>query len=152
MLLIRMKQFIALMLLLLPFLANAQHNDTPKYLLQPFGDTIHTAATPQKSPLEIKWEEQTLSGQNATTEKVTVGFFTTGKNAGVYAFHTIAPRGTILRVRNLNNDRIVYVKVLGPLPLTAAFKGCALGLSSDAKALLGVRDTKAFCEISYLSY
>lgn len=152
MILFRMKKLIAIILFLAPLSALAQHNDTPKYVLPPFGDTTHTPVVPQKSPLELKWDEQTLSGQNATVEKVSAGFFTTGKNAGVYAFHATAARGTILKVRNLNNDHVVYVKVLGPLPQTTAFKGCALGLSSDVKALLGVRDTKAFCEISYLSY
>lgn len=147
-----MKKLIITLLLLAPVVAIAQHHtDTAKYVMPPFGDTAHMAAL-QKSPLELKWEEQTSLGQNATIEKATAGFFTTGRNAGVYAFHATAARGTILKVRNLNNDRIVYVKVLGPLPQTTAFRGCTLGLSSDAKALLGVRDTKAFCEISYLSY
>jgi hypothetical protein len=148
-----MKKFIAIILLCAPGLVHAQyHSDTAKYVMPPFGDTARVVAAPQKSPIELLWDQQTASGQNALVEKVTAGFFTTGKNAGVYAFHATAARGTILKVRNLNNDRVVYVKVLGPLPQTTAFKGCALGLSSAAKALLGVRDTKAFCEISYLSY
>lgn len=146
-----MKLLILLLLLLQSQLLFAQHSDTPKYVMPPYGDTTQ-AATQPKSPLELQWEQQTVNGQNAVVEKATVGFFATGKNAGIYAFHTAAPRGTIVKVRNMNNDHVIYVKVLGPLPNTKAFAGCSLGLSNDAKATLGVRNTKAFCEISYMGY
>ena len=35
---------------------------------------------------------------------------------------------------------------------TKQYAGCVLGLSSGAKGALGVRETKAFCEMSYAGY
>jgi LysM repeat protein len=128
--------------------------DTPKYILPPSTDKLPAdPPVPKFNPtLSDLWNEQTLNGMNATTEKVTAGFFSTGKGAAMYAFHNSAARGTILKVQNMNNGRAIYVKVLGILPSTKAFLGCSLGLSSAAKAALDVRDQKAFCEISYASY
>jgi hypothetical protein len=132
--------------------------DTPKYLMGP----IDTAKAPSVEPSPIVnptlaqlWKEQTVDGSSAVTEKGSVGFYTaSAKAAGanIYAFSNTAARGTIMQVRNLNNGRIIYVKVLGPLPETKAFAGCILGLSSEAKSALGVRETKAFCELSYVGY
>src|ERR1051325_459447 len=90
-----------------------RHTDTPKYVMRPIQDSVKIPAP--KSALEQAWEAQTQSGTNAITENATVGFFATGKGASMYAFHSTAPRGTILKVRNLNNDQTIYVKVLGPL-------------------------------------
>jgi hypothetical protein len=140
-----MKRLVLLILLLQSLPLFAQHADSAKYVMPPPADTAHV-----KSALELAWEQQTQQGLNAMVEKATAGFFNTGRNAGIYAFYTTAPRGTVLKVRNLNNDRIIYVKVLGPLPNTKAFAGCTLGLSNDAKTALDVRNTRVLCEISYM--
>ncbi len=123
------------------------------YLLPPQHGTDTTGTTaPPKSALQLLWEEQTLTGTAALTEKATAGFFSTGKGAGIYAFHNTAPRGAVMQVKNLNNDRTIYVKVLGPIPATKPFRGCTLALSNAAKVSLDVRDFKAYCEISYMGY
>jgi len=88
-------------------------------------------------------------------EKGTAAFYAiTSPAAGAadYAFHNNAARGAVIRVKNINNGRVVFVKVLGPLPSTKQYAGCIIGLSDKAKALLGVHDTKAFCELSYGGY
>lgn len=154
-----MKRFLLALIMFLPTSLLAQikvTGDTPKYLLpppviqeMPIRDSVMHI---KRLPLQSEWEEQTAFGTNALTEKVTAGFFSTGKGAGIYAFHNSAARGTVLQVKNLNNDRVIYVKVLGQVPVTRAFRGCSLGLSSGAKSALAVRDLKAYCEISYLSY
>ena len=151
-----MKKILFVLLAMLPLAAAAQQNgDTPLYVLPPFGDSGLTAvdsAAPPKSALELEWDDQTLEGVNAHSEKVTAGFYHTTAQAGIYAFYTEASRGRVLRVRNLNNDAVVFVKVIAALPLRTAFKGCSLGLSNEAKAALGVRDNKAFCEVSYADF
>ncbi|MEO6831557.1 MAG: hypothetical protein ABI378_04640 [Chitinophagaceae bacterium] len=133
----------------------------PKYILPASTDTIEeivsidTAIILQKSPLEIEWETQTDSGQNAIQEKGTAGFFPMNGHAvgaGIYAFHSTAARGTVIRVRNLNNNAVAFVKVLGPLPDSKRFSGCIIGLSDKIKTALGVQENKAFCELSYVGY
>lgn len=169
-----MKQvfFLALCCMSFSLQASAQTQDSgrriPKYILPPSNhsssdiaaaDTTilsnDTALILQKSPLEIEWETQTDSGQNSTLAKGTAGFFPMNGHAvgaGIYAFHSTAARGTIIRVRNLNNNAVVFVKVLGPLPDSKRFAGCIIGLSDKMKVALGVRESKAFCELSYVGY
>lgn len=131
----------------------------PKYLISAPPDTqqmrVDTGSVAHKSALELEWDTQTDTGRIAVVEKGTAGFFpihmpTAG--AGIYAFHLSAAKGTIIRVRNLNNDSVVFVKVLGPLPDAKRYAGCVIGLSNKIKAALGARDSKAFCELSYISY
>jgi LysM repeat protein len=133
-------------------------HDTPKYVM---GSIDTFSLPPVEPPVVINptlgqlWKEQTVDGANAVVEKGSVGFYTvTGHAAGanIFAFSNTAPRGTVMRVRNLNNGHYIYVKVLGPLPDTKPFAGCILGLSNAAKSALGVRETKAFCELSYMGY
>lgn len=139
--------------------------DTPKYVLQRdhtttppvVMDTADTTAapTPPVSTIEALFKEQTQNGQNIVFEKGSAAFFNLSgqaKGAAVFAFHNKAAKGSVIRVKNLNNGRVVFVKVLGPLPLTKQYYNCIIGLSGSAKAALGVRDTKAFCELSYAGY
>lgn len=148
-----LKKILLSLMLMLPLCALAQQKtDTPLYLMPAFGTDTTRQLLPKKSALELLWEQQTVGGQNAITEKATAGFYSTGAGAGVYAFHDTAPRGSVLRVKNLNNDRVIYVKVLAPIPVTKQFKGCTLGLTNSAKAALGAHDAKIFCEISYMGY
>jgi hypothetical protein len=151
-----MKKILFVVLALLPLLSIAQQKgDSPLYVLPPFGDEAGTVlhdTVAVKSPLEVEWDDQTLNGVNAHSEKVTAGFYHTAPQAGIYAFYTEVSRGRVLRVRNLNNDSVVFVKVVGALPLRTAFKGCSLGLSNEAKAALDVRDNRAFCEVSYADF
>ncbi len=151
-----MKHLRIILALLAPVISHAQQRtDTPNYLLPPVQQQMpirDSVMVIRKLPLQGEWEAQTAYGASAVTETATAGFFSTGKGGGIYAFHNTAPRGSILRVRNINNERIVYVKVLGPMPLTKQLKGCTLALSNAAKVALDVRDFKAYCEISYLGY
>jgi hypothetical protein len=132
-----------------------QDDDTAEYILMPPEVTVATPKTDIPQALEQLWMEQTVDGQNVVTEKGTAGFFSINGNAvgaDLYAFHNAAARGTVLRVRNINNGRTIYVKVLGPVPETKQYAGCVLGLSDRAKAALGVQETKMFCEMSYAGY
>lgn len=109
------------------------------------------SALVDKSEAEILYDAQTINGTNIATEKGPAAFFTS-KNPGAsyyYAFHNNSPRGTIIKVRNTNNGKTVFVKVLGPIPTTGLYHNCIIGISSRARAKLGVRDEKAWCELTY---
>ena len=144
--------------------------DTPKYVMQQqqppvrtepvqqpeeMPDTAVSEPVPHPQTIDELFKEQTQDGQNVVWEKGSAAFFgLTGqaKGAAVFAFHNKAAKGAVIRVKNMNNGRIVYVKVLGPLPMTKQYYNCIIGLSNSAKAALGVRDAKAFCELSYAGY
>ncbi len=148
-----MKQLLLLLLIAQPMLLQAQTQKDSLDNMMPAGRQGWMNATDSviapKSPMEKEWDAQTVDGTNLRTEKATAGFYQTTPQAGIYAFYTDAPRGKVLRIRNVNNDSVTFVKVIGPLPQRRVFKGCSLGLSNEAKEALGVRDNKAMCEVSY---
>lgn len=110
------------------------------------------ASAPPKSALEQQFSDQTFNGTYLTTEKGPVAFFPSagGTVNGVhYAFHNSAARGSIVRVHNPGTGKTVFVKVIGTLPATKQYAGALIGISAAAKGALGVRDTRAWCEVSY---
>lgn len=65
------------------------------------------------------------------------------------ALHRSLPIGTNLEVRNLMNNQVVYVKVVGKLPNTGLNKNLLLRLSQPAYDQLGILDSKSRVEVSY---
>lgn len=114
-------------------------------------------AEPRKidETVELKdlWEDQTMGGKNGVIEKGSAGFYKVQtEEAAWLAFHNTASRGSVIRVRNINNGKVIFVKVVGPIPAGKRFYGCTLGLSNVAKNALGVAENKVFCELNYAGY
>ncbi len=65
------------------------------------------------------------------------------------ALHRTLPIGTNLEVRNLMNNQVVHVKVVGKLPDTGLNKNLLLRLSQSAYDQLGILDSKSRVEVSY---
>ncbi len=65
------------------------------------------------------------------------------------ALHRSLPIGTNLEVRNLMNNQVVHVKVVGRLPGTGINKNLLLRLSQPAYDQLGILDSKSRVEVSY---
>lgn len=71
------------------------------------------------------------------------------KTTRYLALHRTLPIGTNLEVRNLMNNQIVHVKVVGKLPNTGLNKNLLLRLSQPAFDQLGILDSKSRVEVSY---
>jgi LysM repeat protein len=65
------------------------------------------------------------------------------------ALHRSLPIGTELAVRNLMNNLVVYVKVVGKLPDTGTNKNVLIRLSQPAFEKLGILDSKSRVEVSH---
>lgn len=65
-----------------------------------------------------------------------------------YAFHRTAPMGSVLQVRNLMNDRVVYLKVIGKLPESSQGKNVIIQISGAAAKYLNVLDVKFLVEVA----
>lgn len=65
------------------------------------------------------------------------------------ALHRSLPIGTNLEVRNLMNNQVVHVKVVGKLPDTGLNANLLLRLSQPAYSQLGILDSKSRVEVSY---
>lgn len=118
-------------------------------------DTVQNVDTLVAKPaegLEQQYIDQTAEGANVVTETGTAAFFPSSGKGPLYAFHNMAPRGSIIKVHNPGTDQTVYVKVLGPLPGTKQYANAIIGISGAARAALGVKDSRAWCELSYAGY
>jgi len=66
-----------------------------------------------------------------------------------FGLHRTAPTGTIVRVTNKMNRRIVFVKVVGRLPDTGDNGGILMKISKAAAEKLGVIDAKFQAELAW---
>jgi LysM repeat protein len=68
-----------------------------------------------------------------------------------YAMHKTAPIGTVLKVRNLMNDKVAYVKVVGKLQDNDNNRNTIVKVSGATAKYLEVIDPKFLVEISYVN-
>jgi LysM repeat protein len=66
------------------------------------------------------------------------------------ALHKTAPIGTIMQVKNVMNDQVVYVRVIGKLPDAGGSDKVVVRLSKKACQKLGAIDQKFRVELSYM--
>ncbi len=66
-----------------------------------------------------------------------------------YALHNNAPIGSIIKVRNMMNNRIIYAKVIGTLTESEVNEKVVIKLSSGASETLNVLDKRFASEITY---
>ena len=65
-----------------------------------------------------------------------------------YAMHKSAPIGSVLMVRNLMNNRVVYAKLIGKLPNNKSNENIVVKLSAGAARYLNVLDDRFVVELS----
>ena len=70
--------------------------------------------------------------------------------ASLSVLHNQLPVGGIVKIENPMNDRIVYAKVVGPIPETSLAEGSIIMLSPNVAYGLGVLDTRFFARVHYL--
>ena len=66
-----------------------------------------------------------------------------------YCFHNTAEPGTIIKITNNANGKVVYAKVLDAIPDIKQNTGLLLRISNSAADELGVSENKFDCSISY---
>jgi LysM repeat protein len=104
------------------------------------------------SDAEMTYMKQTQNETKLQTEKGPAVFFdmTSGKTGSVFlGFHNNVARGTIIKVYNPGTGKAVFVKILGPLPETKQYYNSIMGISSDAKEALGIKENRLWCDLSF---
>jgi rare lipoprotein A (peptidoglycan hydrolase) len=71
-------------------------------------------------------------------------------SAKYLALHRTAPVGTLVLVRNDENNQSIWVKVIGRLPDTGVNDNVLIKLSARAFAKLGTSDRRFRAEVSYV--
>ncbi len=102
--------------------------------------------------LEEAYIQDKNKGKSLMTARGTITWINT-ENAKMsdsyFALHKTAPIGSIVRVTNLVNKRVVFVKVIGKLPETSDNLNIALKLSTAAKKALLLNGDKAYVDIEF---
>ncbi len=68
-----------------------------------------------------------------------------------YALHNNAPIGSVIKVRNLMNNRIIYAKVIGTLSESEVQEKVTVKLSAGAAEKLNVLDNRFVAEINFFT-
>lgn len=124
--------------------------------------------TPDNVPIEIKWMPTVqTAGFKPVGKLPAIGISETERhkdelaeaglaeliegtegNPKFLALHRTAPVGTILKIKNEMNNRVVFVRVMGKLPQTALNNKLAVKISKSAYDKLGAIDSLSV-EITY---
>lgn len=111
----------------------------------------HTDSTREITAFEELYYQQ-AGGVNVTEESGAAVFYPLKTKAGpgvYYAFHNTALRGSVLKIMNPANGKIIYAKVIGTLPNLKEYHNAIVGLSSNAARVMGARDQRMFCKLKY---
>lgn len=111
---------------------------------------------PPKNSLQESLHQNFLDakskGDSSVTERVTIGWVASEnpKMSGSYfCLHKSAPVGTVVKLTNLVNKKIAFVKVIGKLPETADNINIAMRVSSSVKTDLMLGGDKAYVEAEF---
>lgn len=140
----------------LPTVKTGKPVPVPVPLNKPVSDSSSKAAaiaTPEEEEshaLARQFKEEDQGGP--VTEESGAAVFYTLKSAAAgvyYAFHNSARKGSVIKVLNPASNKMIYAKVIGPLPQLKEYHNAVLGLSSNAMKALGARDRRMFCKLKY---
>lgn len=137
---------------IIPEKDGVQPVDTPT---SPPVDSFPVAPVPEPvvPEAEALFKEAVEAGMPLVTHTGPVSFFPGGSGTVYYAFHNAAAHGTILRIHNPANGRVVYAKVIGRVPGSRNFYKALAGVSDNARQALGsLGDARLWCEVSYAGY
>jgi LysM repeat protein len=112
-----------------------------------------TVSDPSSHSFTDQYQQQLYSGDYIELQAngaVTWVPELTPQAAGFYALHKTIPVGSMIKVTNPINKRMVYAKVVGNLPGNTSEDNVILKLPSTAKTQLKIFDEVMYVEISYM--
>lgn len=108
-------------------------------------------APAESNEFELLYEEQT-AGRATNDESGAAVFYPLKmrvKKGIYYAFHNTAPRGAILKIHNPASGKVIYAKVLGPIPELGEYQHAIVTISNNAIGVLDAKDKRMFCKVYY---
>lgn len=73
------------------------------------------------------------------------------KHHSIFVLHNEAPRGSIVKITNPENNISVYGKVVGTIPPTERYRNAIIAISGNAATMLGAHETKLFVQTTYIN-
>jgi LysM repeat protein len=114
------------------------------------GSTVASFDLGMLADLKVKYNSSVANG-NEQVIKGTAGWLNDPSHENQYRFyalHKTAPIGSVVKVRNLMNDRVIYAKVIGKLPNNKSNESFIVKVSGGAARYLNVLDDKFMIELS----
>lgn len=138
-----------------------QIDDNTIHLEQKTDQAIAPQKTVQRKTNFSSSKQQLLSerfqsdtqGQPTKNKKGVSIWFSSGNkmmNSAYYGLFSHVPVGSVVRVTNLMNKRVVFIKVIGSLPNTSENTGALIKLTPAARRVLGTTDKKARVRVDYV--
>ncbi len=106
----------------------------------------------QQEMLYNTFQETKTSGSQPVNQRVTIGWIASDNPKPTVSYiclHKTAPVGTIIRLSNLVNKKVAYVKVIGKLPETAENMNVVMRVSASVKTDLSLGSDRAYVEEEY---
>ena len=106
----------------------------------------------QQEMLYKTFQESKTSGALPVNQRVTIGWIASDNpkpSVSYICLHKTAPVGTIIRLSNLVNKKVAYVKVIGKLPETAENMNVVMRVSPSVKTDLSLGSDRAYVEEEY---
>ncbi|HUH73703.1 MAG TPA: LysM peptidoglycan-binding domain-containing protein [Chitinophagales bacterium] len=132
--------------------AVAEKTTSTPVLPEPVRESPARASMNVQGQLEEAYLQDRSRGKSLMTSRGTITWINT-ENAKMsdsyFGLHKTAPIGSIVRVTNLVNKRVVFVKVIGKLPETSDNLNIVLKLSAASKKALLLNGDKAYVDIEY---
>lgn len=109
----------------------------------------------QENLLSLKYKEDLSSAHYTEVKKTGVAAWITSSSSyptknGYYALHKELPVGSVIKVKNLMNSKVVYAKVIGKLPESQDNNKILLKLPESAAKEMNVLDETLIMEVTYL--
>jgi LysM repeat protein len=108
-----------------------------------------TAATTDSHLLKLLYDSYESSGNTLKKDKGIANFLQQDDKNVYLALVNGVPAGEVIRVRNLMNNKVVYLKVLGALPAKDASNNVGLKISKAAATDLNVIEERFLAEWSW---
>lgn len=109
------------------------------------------SSTNKQEVLKQRFLVSTADGTDAKKEGVAIWFNTDNRmmSSTYYGLFSDADVGSVVKVTNLMNNNVVFVKVIGGLPDTAENAGAMIKLTSAARDVLRTSDGKIRVRVEY---
>jgi LysM repeat protein len=111
--------------------------------------TVGSADKTDSQLLKLLYQSYEAAGNTLKKDKGIANFLQQEEKNVYLALVNGVPAGEVIRVRNLMNNKVVYLKVLGPLPAKDADKNVGLKISKAAADDLNVIEEKFLAEWSW---
>ncbi len=130
----------------------ATHESSPQVIKHNPSTVLNPGRPINKQKALQERYDADISGKSAVNTKGAANWFDTENkmmNTTFYALFNDAPSGSIVKVKNESNGKVVYAKVIGSLPENAENAGVLIKLTPAARSVLQNNDAKFRVVVEY---